>query len=477
MQYFVLLTAATAMIAVLAAMLYRRSQDPGVWVSVGALYYWSLYGAWFIVIDKSGGMSGKRYQYLESKLFPLQLDQNYLLALGLYASFILMAELTALALLKRRDHLRPCGERPLGLRHEPVIAVSALAGLASWLIIRSKLQDAWALNASAYLYTRMQTDQWFTWHQVLNRVALIPPSIGIALIASGRNARAFLSLHRGYTLWAYLAILGAMGCFTFVLGNKNEVLVSLVTGILTYWGTARRPKVIKVVLVAAAGAWFLYCIDFFRGVPLANLRDVVTERIDESTAVGTFVTSSNEAYGAHFSMYGVLEGQVPPKFGYSLYALVCSVIPRVIWPDRPLDIYYYYAESVGATEGQGYSLHHATGWYLNFGSAGVVLGGVVFGLVWAFCLNAKYNARPRSGLAYALFARIAPWLFAANVAPLLRAGPEAYKGWLLETVLIPVGVLLLGCRAHRRAQDWIGLGARGWSRLGPDSGNRGPSDG
>jgi len=32
---------------------------------------------------------------------------------------------------------------------------------------------------------------------------------------------------------------------------------------------------------------------------------------------------------------------------------------------------------VGAIQNQGYSLHHATGWYLNFGYFGVALGAVV----------------------------------------------------------------------------------------------------
>ena len=94
-------------------------------------------------------------------------------------------------------------------------------------------------------------------------------------------------------------------------------------------------------------------------------------------------------------MYGVLAGNVEPRFGYSLYSLVCSVIPRVLWPDRPRDIYLYYSESVGAIQNQGYSLHHATGWYLNFGYAGVALGALVMGLVWAYCLNAHRRGRAR----------------------------------------------------------------------------------
>ena len=183
MEFFVLLTVATVLIAVLALALYRKRCDVGLLVGLGALYYWSLYGAWFVVIDKTGGFSGKNYHYLEQKLFPIQLDNNYLLTLILYSSFIIVVELTLLAALSRRR------ERPIPrllLRHEPILLIGFLAGLGSVFIISEKVAAAWALNTSAYWYTRSETDQWFTLHQVLNRVALIPPAIGFATLLAGR---------------------------------------------------------------------------------------------------------------------------------------------------------------------------------------------------------------------------------------------------------------------------------------------------
>src|SRR5229473_2130935 len=99
MEYFVLLTTATALIAILAIALYRRQRDLGVLLATGALYYWSLYGAWFVVIDKLGGFSGKNYHYLEYKLFPVALDNDYLKTLIMYAGFIIVVQLTLLAAL------------------------------------------------------------------------------------------------------------------------------------------------------------------------------------------------------------------------------------------------------------------------------------------------------------------------------------------------------------------------------------------
>ncbi len=458
MEYFALLAVATTVILVLAAALYRKRRDAGTVVGIAALYYWSLYGAWFIVIDKTGGFSGKNYQYLESKLFPIALDGNYLLTLALYAGFIILVELTLLAAVEPPRENR--ASAPLLLRHEPILLIGLGAGVASLLLVADKLGAAWALHMSAYEYTRSRTDEWFTLHQVLNRVALIPPAIGLAVLAAGKRSRVLVSAGRRYTLWAYLALLTAMGVFTFVLGNKNEVLVALVAGVLAYLGSARKPNWIRAGMVMLAGLWFLYAIDFFRGVPLVDLRGAVSGQAEEATGLARFLTSSNEAYGAHFSMYGVLAKGVEPRFGYSLYSLACSVIPRVLWPGRPRDIYLYYSESVGAIQNQGYSLHHATGWYLNFGYAGVALGAVVMGLVWAYCLNA--HRRAGAGLVFRLFATVAPWLFAACLPPLIRAGPEGYKGFLIEGVLIPVGVLAFACRPKKVRVRLAWHPDRGW---------------
>src|SRR5579863_947882 len=179
MEYFAILTAATVVIGILTAALYRQRREAGLVIGCAVLYYWSLFGAWSIIIDKTGGFSGKNYHYLEYKLFPISLDAAYRTTLGLYAGFIIVAQLTIqMALSRRREQPIP----RLILRHDPLLAVGFLAALGSFLIIRDKLTAAWALNTSAYWYTRTQTSEWFTLHQVLNRVALMPTAIGVATL-------------------------------------------------------------------------------------------------------------------------------------------------------------------------------------------------------------------------------------------------------------------------------------------------------
>ena len=250
MEFFALLTVITLVIAWLALALFRRHRDTGILVGIAALYYWSLFGAWYIIIDKTGGFSGKNYHYLEYKLFPISLDSDYLATLSLYGAFIITVELILLATLGRRR------ERPiprLVLRHEPILLVGFLAAAGSFYLIEDKLGTAWSLNTSAYWYTRSATDEWFTLHQVLNRVAMIPPAIGLAALAAGRRQRYFVSAPRRLTLAAYLALFALMGAFTFILGNKNEVFVSLLTGLLAYLASAERPNWVKTGVALEIG--------------------------------------------------------------------------------------------------------------------------------------------------------------------------------------------------------------------------------
>jgi hypothetical protein len=457
MEYYLLLTTVTVVIAWLAWAVFRRSRDLGTLIGTAALYYWSLFGAWYIVIDKNGGNSGKYYYYLESKMFAIELDGYYLMTIGLYAAFIITLQLAMLLFLPR------AAERPLPrliLRHEPILLLTLAAAIGSVLLIREELGTAWAMHTSAYWYTRRNPSQWFTLHQVLNRAALLPAAIGLATLLTGNRNRYFVNVCRPFTAWGYVLVLGGMCGFAFTLGNKNEVLAALIAGVLAYAGSLDKIRWGRLAAVLAVGVWFLFSIDYFRSFAISDLTSALQaeSRAQDVNEVARFVTSSNESYAAHFSLYGVLSRSIEPQFGYSLYSLACSIVPRVLWKDRPDDIYIYYSRSVGTVEGQGYSLHHATGWFLNFGYLGIVLGALVMALVWAYTIEAKRRIRPWSGLPFRVFAIVAPWFFAACLPPMLRAGPEAYKGLVVEGVLIPVTLLVIACRPRRKAR-------RVWSPL------------
>jgi len=440
MNYYILLGAATAVIGWLTWRIWRKTRELSFVAGFLLIYYWTLYGGWSIVTDHLSGRATARYYYLYDKLFPIELDQHYFLALLLYALFAITVALTALLVVKDPGEAVP-RTGPLVISHAVVIGICAVAALLSYAIVRESIQTSLALGQSAYASTRSgDAGPLFTLHQVLNRVAVLPLALGLAVVASGKSPKWIAGRGSRLHLVSYLVVLAGMYGYCVMLGNKNELFAGLLTGTLFYLVNARRPRIWLLTSGCALSLAMIGVVDWLRGVPIDSVLEELTWS-ELGTALIN-VGSSNEAFGSHFSLYGVLRFEVPPTYGSSLISLAASIVPRLFWPDRPPDIYPYYADSVQAVSGQGYTLHHATGWYLNFGVAGVVLGAVTWGWVWASLFNRFY--RPHSvQVTRRFFTILAPWVFVAGIPSLIRSGIEGYKGLAVDSLLVPTLTLAL----------------------------------
>lgn len=448
MEWYLLLTVATACIAGLAVLLYLRSGSLSFPLGVLFLYFWSIHGGWSIVADGLGVDSQKPHHYLYRKVFPVELNAAYQETLLYYALFVIVIELTALAgmaeVQSRHDSSRP----GLWISHVSLIVISALAGVASFLIVKEQLVTAVLLGKSGYAATRGGLGEMvplFTLHQVLNRVALFALALGGAIWFSGREGRWFAGEPAISVGVAYVLLLAAAFGYLTVLGNKNELFSGLVMGGLFYLVNARRVRW-GVVTVGAVGMFLcIALVDFLRAFPVLELWGGIDWW--EAAQWVPEIRANNEAFGAHLSLYGVLFFHSPLTYGSSLTSLLASVVPRIFWPERPGDIYSHYAASVGIAEGvgeQGFSIHHATGWYLNFGLPGLLLGAIVWGWIWSRCFNAYLSIdeqRDRWPRWHYVLAVLAPWAFVAYIPPLVRAGLEGYKGLLIDALLVPTLVI------------------------------------
>jgi hypothetical protein len=357
MGFYAFLTVATAAITALAWLIWRKTRNPGFLIGIAALYYWSLYGAWSIVTDQLGGDSGMRYHYLYKKMFAVYLDGDYLMSLMLYTLFVLVVELSILLVARKADSVNHV-PRPIEISHPIIIVVGLLAAAGSYLFIRDGLQAAALMNKAAYHVTRgLSRDEvvpFYTLHQLLNRVALYPAVIGIAVWFSGSSPRLIRARRTPWVLPLYFALCAWMFAFAMVLGNKNDLLVPGITGVLFYVANSERPNYGGLVVLGCAGLIGLWMIDLLRGTPFPQFLQAVQnldfDRLQEAVAEGS---ASNEAFGAHFSMYGSLIYDVAPTWGSSIVSLLASAVPRVFWPDRPDEIYVYYADQVNAVAGQG----------------------------------------------------------------------------------------------------------------------------
>jgi hypothetical protein len=448
MEYYVLLFLSTCIIVWLALLIWMKTHDLSFQLGFMFLYFWSLYGGWSIITDNLGGDSGKRYGYLEQKMFPVYLDEHYLFSLFLYALFIIIIEFTILFLVSAKRSYITLAHTPIVISHSVILSIAVLAGLSSYLIIRPYLLEAVASNLSGYSATRWTDSPYFTLHQVLNRLALVPAVLGFSILCC-KQGRLFTGRQDTKVWLSYFILLTSIFLYLFILGNKNELFGGGIVGIFLYLANSARPNYKMIAVFAFTGLMGILAIDLLRSLPITSLIVLDFESVEWSD-IFKFALGSNEAFAAHFSMYGVLAYQLSPTYGTSIISLMASIVPRVFWPDRPPDIYIHYASGVHAVSDQGYSIHHATGWYLNFGVVGVILGAFILGLVWTFCYNGYLKANlatiPRW---WTITQLLAPWTFVSYIPSFIRAGPEIYKGYIIEGIMIPVFVLALSASTFR----------------------------
>src|SRR5262250_3269660 len=141
MEYYALLSVCTLVILVLAGLIWRKTKAIAFLIGFAFMYFWSLYGAWFIISDTLAGEKGERYQYLFFNIVPVYLDSNYALTLILYTLFIVSVQLAVLVFTKEHKNQAP-STRPLMISHVTILVIAAAAAILSFLIIRNSLAAA-----------------------------------------------------------------------------------------------------------------------------------------------------------------------------------------------------------------------------------------------------------------------------------------------------------------------------------------------
>lgn len=168
-----------------------------------------------------------------------------------------------------------------------------------------------------------------------------------------------------------------------------------------------------------------------------------TEKVMHSI---TSIVFSNELFAGHFSLYGILKYDVKPKFGLSFNALFEMLKPKSKRSKKVIDSYAYYAQELNFPDGQGFTINHISGWYLNFWYFGVFIGGAFI----AFILLGSYSmVRNATTGVKELIWLIILCSVSAFSAMLVRGGPEAFKSLVVETIIVPT-VIFLGALVFTR---------------------------
>ncbi|CAN5411900.1 hypothetical protein BH09BAC5_BH09BAC5_07160 [soil metagenome] len=459
MIHYILLLAYTLIIIFLTLKLWKRTKEIAFMIGVALMYYWSLLGAWFFIYDDLSGQKGKsfglHYYDFFTLVFPVHVDNSYLISVAIYALFIIGVIMMLLWMAKPASEIITENEKPVYVNHLVLIGLCMSAALISFCIVWKEVLTAAKFHESVYIVTRMQPGRFFTFHQLLNQVAVVALYIGLIAYISGKKSRYITGSNKKWILAAYaFAIIFVEGYLLF-LGNKREILFGGILGIIFYLNNIRfkiNYKAFALFLIIIMIPLFFndglraYSPEFLTkyfdtsGLEFHRLKEFEYSHFSMKNTAFTFLYSNEMFYG-HFSMYGIIYKHLPFSYGTSIISLFESIIPRFLFPDRQAPIYEYYVEHVNAVSGQGYTIHHAAGWYLNFGIIGILLGSFIFGWIWVKIYNVNQKVFTLKNNFLKLFFILGLAAFTAEIPTMMRSGPESYKALFFEALLLPAIII------------------------------------
>lgn len=459
-MHYLLLTALTLIILYLSYRIWIKFKEPAFILGIALVYYWSLAGAWIIIFDELTGDKGKdfgvHYYHYREALFPIHLDNYYLQSILYYGVFIIVVQLCVFFIAKKPP-LQITVFKPVVINHTVLIAGCIFGVILSCSLVWNEILTAAKFQESIYVVTRLQPGRFTTLHQLLNICIVIALYVGLISYVSGSKSRYITGQKTKALLWLYILCVFIVEGYLLLLGNKREIFFAGIFGGLFYYsneeGKVRWQPIVLLLTIVFTPMIFNDGLRSYSPVGLEKSFDTTglelhIEREIEYTAFSVKSSTlsflfSNEMFSSHFSMYGILSKDVPFTYGSSISSFFHSLIPRVFLPDRPETSYDYYVRSVNALAGQGYTIHHASGWFLNFGLAGILAGAALLGGLWAWLYNKMSLLTTVRNKFVKLVFIIGMLGFTAQLPSLIRSGPEAYKALLFEAILIPALIIYL----------------------------------
>jgi hypothetical protein len=351
----------------------------------------------------------------------------------LYGLFILCVGFSGGLLIRKKVSEKLDRFQPIHVSHSRLLILSGLSLAVSFLIVRDQIFEMILMNQTGYSLTSdgRSAIPLFSIHQALNRLAVIPLAIGTPLLFCGSQGRYLIGSKSFLVSLSYFVLITCVFMYGFMLGNKAESFAGLITGVLIYLSNTPRARIGILAIWGSAMFMVIALVDYIRTVPLG---DILSGRFEHDSLIRAplEVFRSNEAFATHFSMYGVISHDVPLIYGKGVAALVTAFVPRILWSARPAVTYAYYAEELGLPIDQGFTLHHATGWYLNFGVPGVIIGGSVLGIVWASLFRKMQQPGP-----HVIVGLVGFTFITGGMADFVRAGIASYKGLVLYNIIFP----------------------------------------
>lgn len=426
--YFVLCVI-TIYLVVTVLHIIRKTSSLILVTPIFVMYFWSLFGVWSWIPMKLGG----GFNFYESIMFVVNIDEFYLESLVLYSIFIgvFTAYVNNFARNQHRDTYQIEQKKikyrgfidKLAKRKPYYVIIYSMFFYFVFMSMRD-ISSAIQQGVSAYGVSRFDSSLGGL-NTLVDFFGNTSMYLIIPLLFSNRTKK-FKIIYIICPLIMYFTI-------NLLLGNRNILLSILIIIVILFSELNGLKKTFRphYLLLAFCGLLGIQLISFIRGISIAQVLAG-----DFEFSIKNLISSlgnSAEQYAAQLSMYGVLKNEVPCTFGTSLLFLFSTFVPAFLGLPRPDRIYMYYVmQTMHGKPDIGVTIHHATAWYLNFGLIGIIVGA----LLWGVFLKFLYKRR----LSFIYF--YGSILFSVASIQMIRdGGPESYKGALLLVTIIPMLII------------------------------------
>lgn len=413
------------------AFVKNRNNTISLSIPVWVMLLWLFKGSIDFSLAESIGVN-LRY---ESELFPVKVDGDYFLALLSYYLYYFSYMLVCIYYIMSTKRV----PREISIlsyaktARKYVLLVCALFVLIYFYYGLTMFREAMGSGLSIYHYSRFNGSESKPLMTLASWIAVASGIVGFG-ISIGKTRSLFLLL----VIVIFLV--------SAVLGNRHILLSGMFLYIILFQDNKEYnfKKLVSIASFITISLTLVMSIYVVREVNEGDFSNVNIDKVKESVIN---MSSSSEFIYAHMSMYGVLSHDVEPSFGQSLIFLTSATLPRFISNSREPDIYTYYINRVNENPYKGFSIANPTGWYLNFGVLGLVLGGAILGFL--LCLLhrlAYYN----SSLNALFFLFVFSFFVSDTVGFMRSGGPEPLRAVLLIKSVIPALILFFGVRCKLR---------------------------
>jgi len=386
--------------------LFKRKCFPFIF-AILILYFWTIHGSIGILLYEIKIINTSPAEFTTYLTKEFICNNNYFISLLIY--YIFYISLSTLILFYTK---RICTSNYLmemnNLNNIILILFFTMTSIIPILLSIDNYK-----NLILYQHIRNNDIEYFTIHQISNRILIIFSVLG------------FLSRKKYFRLpfnLFYLITIFILTSYMLLLGNKSEIFFAV--GFFSVY-IIQKISIFKfkyliylIPLIYIFGVANIFRGQYFSEYFESDMFSILIKPFD-------LIFKSGEFYSAHLSLFNVLEYEVN-----SNYLLIIKALLNKLILGETFDSYNYYADvlSIGDKFGpsQGSTIHNLVSFIISFSYYGIIFCIIQFAIIFYLLKKTLINLHIYFKMKYFLFTSLS----FAYLPAFIRSGSESIRGFI-----------------------------------------------